>query len=549
MKPISLFAQYRQEFAGYSRKKFLQDLLAGLTVTAVALPLALAFGVASGATAAAGLITAIVAGIVIALLGGAPYQISGPTGAMSAVLILLAQKYGLPGVWVAGLLSGGILLALGLLRLGRIIHYIPSPVITGFTSGIALIIAIGQIDNFLGVHTPGSESAAFKLLGYFHGGFAPNWQAMALGGLVIALMLLWPKRWQARVPSSLAAIVVTTVLSSVLGWGVDTVGEIPRTLISKDHLAFSSIPWAHLGDMIGPAVTIAVLGMIESLLCGAVAGRMTGVPLQADQELVAQGVGNLLLPFVGGVPATAAIARTSVGIKSGGHTRVVSVVHAVGLLASMLALSSLMGRIPLSALAGVLIVTALRMNEWESIQYMFRSRFKAAITAFIVTMLCTVALDLTKAILAGVIISAVLFIKTIADLDVSVEQVDPERLRERGIDATGHCHRVKVAYLTGPVFFAAVNTLQTALTQVDDADVLIFSMRGVPLLDVCGLQALEQVTEKLRQRGCIVMLSGVQPSVQKMMQRGGLTETIGQDNIFWSADQAIVAAGERFQTC
>lgn len=546
MKPISLFTQYRQEFAGYSRKKFLQDLLAGLTVTAVALPLALAFGVASGATAAAGLITAIVAGIVIALLGGAPYQISGPTGAMSAVLILLAQKYGLPGVWVAGLLSGGILLALGLLRLGRIIHYIPSPVITGFTSGIALIIAIGQIDNFLGVHTPGSESAAFKLIGYFHGGFAPNWQAMALGSLVIALMLLWPKRWQARFPSSLAAIVVATVLSSMLGWGVDTVGEIPRTLIGKDRLVFSAIPWAHLGDMIGPAVTIAVLGMIESLLCGAVAGRMTGVPLQADQELVAQGVGNLLLPFVGGVPATAAIARTSVGIKSGGHTRVVSAVHAVGLLASMLALSSLMGRIPLSALAGVLIVTALRMNEWESIQYMFRSRFKAAITAFIVTMLCTVALDLTKAILAGVVISAVLFIKTIADLEISVEQVDADRLRQRGIDAGGHCHRVKVAYLTGPVFFAAVNSLQTALTQVDDADVLIFSMRGVPLLDVCGLQALEEVTERLRKRGCIVMLCGVQPSVHKMMQRGGLTDAIGQENIFWSADQAIVAAGERF---
>ncbi len=549
MRQTTLSQLYRQEFQGYTRAKFGQDLLAGLTVTAVALPLALAFGVASGATAAAGLITAIVSGLAIGLLSGAPYQISGPTGAMSAVLILLVQQFGLPGVWAAALMSGVILLALGLLRLGRIISYIPAPVITGFTSGISLIIAIGQLDNFLGVSTPGSESAALKLFGFFRGGFTPDWHAMALGALVIVLMLVWPKKWQARVPSSLAAIIIALGVSLALGWQVDTVGDIPRTLLPDERLTFASIPWAHLGDLLGPAITIAVLGMVESLLCGAVAGNMTGVNLHADQELIAQGIGNIALPFVGGVPATAAIARTSVGIKSGGHTRVVTVVHALGLLASMFALSGFMSRIPLAALSGVLMVTALRMNEWDSIRYMFRNRFKSAMAAFLVTMACTVALDLTKAIIAGVVISALLFIKTIAELSVTVQEVDPDRLRERGIANAGRCRHAKVAYLTGPVFFAAVDSLHAAFADLGTTHTLILSMRGVPLLDLCGLQALEKLASAYKDRNCTVMLAGVQPGVLKMMERGSLLRDIGPENLFWSADQAIVAAEERGCPC
>ncbi|HEU4745096.1 MAG TPA: SulP family inorganic anion transporter, partial [Anaerolineales bacterium] len=372
----SLARLYKDEFTGYSLAKFQQDLLAGLTVAAVALPLALAFGVASGASAAAGLVTAVLAGLIMGLLTGAPFQISGPTGAMSAVLIVLVSRYGLEGIWVAGLLSGALLLVIGLLRLGRFIAFIPAPVISGFTSGIALIIFIGQIDNLLGVKTPAVETAAQKFLGYFHGGFIPDFHTILLGLVVIGAMLLWPSKWNARFPASLLGIILATLLNWTLGWSTPMIGSIPQTLLLQDRLSLSNIPWANLGDFILPAFTITALGAVESLLCGAVGSNMTGIRLQANQELIAQGIGNMLIPFFGGVPATAAIARSSVGIKSGGQTRLVSIVHAVGILLSMFLFTSFMERIPLAALAGVLMVTAVRMNEWDAINFIFGKRFK-----------------------------------------------------------------------------------------------------------------------------------------------------------------------------
>ena len=429
----SLPELWKSELTGYTLDKFRKDLLAGLTVAAVALPLALAFGVASGATAAAGMVTAILAGVIIGALSGAPYQISGPTGAMSAVLILLAQKYGLPGIWIAGALAGALMLVIGLLRLGRFIAYIPAPVITGFTSGIALIIAIGQIDNFLGVKTPGTDSAALKWIGYFKGGFTPDWRAIALGGLVILTMIAWPKKWNARFPASLLGIVLATLLNALLNWPVKVIGAIPQTLLLSDRLTLAAIPWANLQDFAAPALTIAALGAVESLLCGAVASNMTGVRLQANQELIAQGVGNIVIPFFGGVPATAAIARSSVGIKSGGQTRLVSVIHALALLASMFVLAPVMSRIPLAALAGVLIVTAWRMNEWEAIHYIFGRRFKTAMITFGITMLATITLDLTQAILIGAFLSGAVFLSQIANMEIDVQDVDPEKLRQRGI--------------------------------------------------------------------------------------------------------------------
>ncbi|MEX1018597.1 MAG: SulP family inorganic anion transporter, partial [Litorilinea sp.] len=231
MPSLTLFQLYRREFSNYTTAKFRQDLLAGLTVAAVALPLALAFGVASGATAAAGLVTAIISGIVIGALSGAPYQLSGPTGAMSAVLIVISARYGLEGVWLTGLMAGVMILAVGLLRLGRFIAYIPAPVISGFTSGIAVIIFVGQMDNFFGVHLGESETAAQTLWLYLQGGWTPNWPSVALGGVVILLMLLWPVRWARVMPSSLAGIIVATLLAVASGWQIGTIGEIPRTIL------------------------------------------------------------------------------------------------------------------------------------------------------------------------------------------------------------------------------------------------------------------------------------------------------------------------------
>ena len=541
----SLARLYKDEFSNYSLAKFQQDLLAGITVAAVALPLALAFGVASGATAAAGLVTAILAGFLIGALGGAPYQISGPTGAMSAVLIVLAQRYGLEGIWVAGMLSGFLLLLIGIMRLGRFIAFIPSAVISGFTSGIALIIFIGQIDNFLGVKTEAAETAAFKLFGYFKGGFIPDWHAVIIGLVVILTMFLMPAKWSARFPSSLLGLILATLLNWTLGWSTQIIGDIPQTLLLGDRLSLGNIPWANLSDFIAPTLTITALGAVESLLCGAVGSNMTGVRMQANQELIAQGIGNMVIPFFGGVPATAAIARSSVGIKSGGQTRLVSIIHAVGLLLSMFLLTPLMEKIPLAALAGVLMVTAVRMSEWNAIKFMFGKMFKTDMIAFTVTMLATIVLDLTQAILIGSFLAGAVFLNKIASISIEVQEVDIDRLKQRGIETEGKCKHVRVAFLTGPLFFAAAGQFNEAFSDLKETHALILSMRGVSLIDTAGIEALHKLHERLHKQGGTLMFAGVHENARQMMERAGLIQTIGEENFFWSSDQAIVEAERR----
>ena len=541
----SLSRLYQDEFLNYSLARFQQDLLAGLTVAAVALPLALAFGVASGASAAAGLVTAILAGLIMGLLGGAPYQISGPTGAMSAVLIVLVTRYGLEGIWVAGLLSGALLLVIGLLRLGRFIAFIPAPVISGFTSGIALIIFIGQIDNLLGIKTPATETAAQKFIGYFHGGFVPNFQALTIGLVVIGTMLLMPKKWNARFPASLLGLILATLLNYALNWSTSMIGAIPQTLFLEQRLSLANIPFMNLADFIAPILTITALGAVESLLAGAVGSNMTGIRLQANQELIAQGIGNMLIPFFGGVPATAAIARSSVGIKSGGQTRLFSIIHAIGLLLSMFLLAPLMARIPLAALAGVLMVTAVRMNEWDAIKFIFGNRFKTDMIAFTITMLATIVLDLTQAILVGSVLAGAVFLNKIASIDINVQEVDIDRLKQKGIETEGKCQHVRVAFLTGPLFFAATGQFNEAFADLKETHALILSMRGVSLIDTAGIEAIHRLYERLHKQGGTLMFAGVHDNAKQMMERGGLVKTIGEDNFFWSSDQAIVEAERR----
>ena len=541
----SLKQLYVSEFKGYNPQKLRQDAMAGLTVAAVALPLALAFGVVSGATASAGLVTAIIAGFIFGALSGAPFQISGPTGAMSAVLVLLAQKYGLSGIWVAGLMSGAFLLIIGLLRLGRFIAFIPSPVITGFTSGIALIILIGQIDNFLGVKTPAAESSLIKLVNYFKPGYAPDWHTILLAGIVILTMLFWPKKWNVKFPASLLGIILATGLNAIVKWPVAVIGPIPQTLLLPDRLTIGSIPWTHLGDFLGPALTITALGAIESLLCGTVSSNMTGIRLQANQELIGQGIGNMIIPFFGGVPATAAIARSSVGIKSGGQTRLVSIFHSIGLLLSMFLLAPVMASIPLAALAGVLIVTAFRMNEWDSIFFMFKKRFKSAMIGFTITMVSTVAFDLTQAILIGSAIAVMLFISKIAQIDIVIQSVDPSKLQQRGITTEGEYPQVKVAYITGPLFFAAMGFFNEAFANLEGTGTLILSMRGVPLIDTAGIEAIEKLYEKINAQGGELMFAGTHDNAYNMLERAGLVSKVGRENFFWSSDQAILETEHR----
>lgn len=538
---------WQQEFAGYDGGRLRRDLVAGLTVAAVALPLALAFGVASNATAAAGLVTAILAGLIIGALSGAPYQISGPTGAMSAVLLVIVARHGLQGLWVAGILAGLIILALGIFRLGAVVNFIPAPVITGFTSGIALIIFIGQIDNFLGMSTPTHDTAALKAIGYLTQPFpAINWQSVLAGAIVLLTMVALPA-WSktARLPAALLGITLATAAAWALGWQLDLIGSIPNTIVLDDRYIPAADDLALLGQLVAPAAAIAALGAIESLLAGTVAGRMTGIKLNANQELIAQGVGNIIIPFFGGVPATAAIARMSVGIKAGGATRLVSIIHSGALLVAALFFGDLIGRIPMSALAAVLMLTAFRMNEWHLIRFYIKRRLKSPTTIMFATMLATIALDLTQAIVVGVVLSLLLFISQVSRLSVTPTDVDWDRMREAGFVHQEAIDGIKVVYVSGPLFFGAANQLVDAIESMQPCRALILSMRGVPLIDASGLHALEHIWHVQARRGALLYLTGLQYSVQRYIERAGLSEEMGGDKLFWSADQAINAAYNR----
>ena len=550
----------KHEFRGYNSAALMKDLMAGLTVTAVALPLALAFGVSSGADAASGLITAIIAGLVMSLLAGGYYQISGPTGAMAAILTSLVAGYGLDGVFIATLLAGILLLLAGILRLGKLTSFIPAPVITGFTSGIAIVIALGQIDNFFGTHSEGATAIA-KLASYGTLGFHPNLTSVGIGLFVVLFMVFFPKKWNAVVPASLVSIILTTAFSIFMGLDVPVVGTIPQTLFPEKRLVFSALDLSTITNLIMPAFSIAILGMIESLLCGASAGQMTGVRLKSNQELIAQGVGNILLPFFGGIPATAAIARTSVAIRSGAKTRLTGMFHAVGLLISMFLLAPVMSQIPMAALAGVLMVTAWRMNEWNSILYMFSHKFKGAMLEFLATMVATIAralfflyaalngivfcaylivFDLTIAILVGVVIGLIFLVSRLSFIEINYEKVDMDRLHVTDPALLNRYNNAMVAYITGPMIFANTQNVADISTKIGDCDTLLLSMRGVSNIDISCAQTLRTLIGNLRMKGVDVVLCGLPSRAMEMMRRTDLDEYVGKENFYWSVERALL---------
>ena len=531
--------QLRNEFRGYNGHKLSQDLMAGLTVAAVALPLALAFGVSAGATAACGLVTAIVAGLVISALTGGYYQISGPTGAMAAILGSLIGTYGMQGMFVATFLAGIMLLIAAVLHLGNLTAFVPAPVITGFTSGIAVIIAMGQIDNFFGTYSEGGSALA-KLASYGTLGFRPDLATTAVALFVTVLMVVFPKKWNAVVPASLIGIILATAATMLLGLEIATVGEIPQTLLLPDRLSPRAVDWSAVPALLAPAFSIAVLNMLESLLCGASAGRATGVRLNNDQELFAQGVGNLVLPLFGGIPATAALARTSVAVRSGAQTRLTGVFHAVGLLIMMFALAPVIRNVPLAALAGVLMVTAWRMNEWHAIRYMFSHRFKGAIAKFAVTMVCTIMFDLTVAIVVGVGLGLILMVARLSKLQINYERVDMSRLKNDDPVLNARYSNAMVAYITGPLLFANISVLEELPDRVAGCDTLLLSMRGVPTVDVSAAQTLQAILESFRERGVDVAICGLPTASMTMLRRAGIVELMGEQAFYWSVERALL---------
>lgn len=539
---LRLIHLWHDEFRGYNARTFQRDLLAGITVAAVALPLALAFGVASGATAAAGLVTAIIAGFVISALGGARFQISGPTGAMSAVLIVVASRYGLEGIWLASVMAGIMIVLMGIFKWGQIINFIPSAVITGFTSGIAVIILVGQIGNLLGIGPAQGDNSLLQLWNYFRIDQIPNLSAVGISLLVIVTMFMWPARFNAKFPGSLLALTLATALTSFLNLDIPVIGSIPQTILLEDRLRLTNIPWHHIGALIGPALSIAVLGAIESLLCGAVIGRQTGAKMDSIQELFAQGVGNIVVPFFGGVPATAAIARASVAVRSGAVTRLTGMIHAVTLLVAALALAPVISQVPLASLGGVLAVTAWRMNDWSGIRDIFRQRFHSDMAVFFVTLIATAVLDLTQAIVLGLGFSALIFVFRSSHAEVLTSPVSVEKMREMGYELHYDSDRILVVYVVGPLFFGTVHTFNTVLEKLNSNEDIILSLRTVPLIDTTGLSAIENLIDRLESEGRRVYLSGLTKPVQEKLDKASVLEKLGKDRVFWSADQAIIAA-------
>ena len=473
----------------------------------------------------------------MSLLAGAFYQISGPTGAMSAILLSLVARVGLQGVFLAGALAGVCLIIAGIFRLGKLTAYIPMPVITGFTSGIAIIIALGQIDNFFGTTSVG-ETAIQKLLSYGTLGFSPDLTTVIIGVCTVLFLIFFPKKWGAIVPPSLLAIILATATCMIFSINTATVGAIPTTLLPSTRLLFSSITLDQLKVVAVPAVSIALLGMIESLLCGASAGRMTKIRLKSDRELIAQGVGNLIVPFFGGVPSTAAIARTSVAIKSGAQTRLTGIIHGIGLLLSMLFLAPVMSNIPMASLAGILMVTAFRMNEWSAIKQFFKGKFKSSIAQYLITMIATVVFDLTIAIAIGIILALILLVSKFSQLRISYDKVDVDRLGGESSLAERHKNTL-VCYITGPLLFANTDAIDSIFSHACDSKILLLSMRAVPQMDISAGNALYELIESLQNNGVKVQFCGVSDDLMSMMKRLKIDTLVGANSYYWSATQAL----------
>ena len=366
-----------------------------------------------------------------------------------------------------------------------------------------------------------------------------NITALIVGTAVIVFMFAYPKKINQFFPSSRAAIILTTAANMIFKFDIPVVGNIPKTVFLNDRLDLSALAdWDTVKGVIIPAISIAALGLIESLLCGASAGRMKNEKLNANVELAAQGIGNMILPLFGGVPATAAIARTSVAIKSGGQTRITSVVHSAILLLSMFVLGGIMSMIPLSALAGVLIVTAWRMNEWVSIKSIFGKKIKTAILQFLITMTATVIFDLTAAIIIGVAFSIIMFVVKVSDMQVTVAEVDPGRLDDPEIDPDKLKYTC-VVYISGPLYFGTCAKLEEKISALGENYNVIFSMRGVTVADISGIEALHEYCERLISNGIMVYFSCVQPPVMSMIERCGLKERFHDDMFFWSTDTAF----------
>jgi SulP family sulfate permease len=531
----------------YSREQLVRDLTAGVIVGIVALPLSIAFAIASGVTPDRGLYTAIVAGFVISALGGSRVQIGGPTGAFVVIVYGIVQQYGVGGLTIATLMAGVILIGFGLARFGAAIRFIPHPVITGFTSGIAVIIASGEIKDALGLRM-GAVPAEFieRFQQYAQHFGTINWAATAICIGTVAIIMLWP-RLSRRIPGTLVALLAATILAQLAHLDMETIGSRFGALAAQlPHPVVPHVSYADAMRLVRPAFTIALLGAIESLLSAVVSDGMIGGQHRSNMELVAQGVANIVSPMFGGIPATGAIARTATNVKNGGRTPVAGMMHAVTVLLVTLFFGRWVGLIPMAALAGILLVVAYQMSEWR----VFRAELtspRSDVIVLLATFGLTVFVDLTVAIEVGMVLAAFLFMRRMAGL-AEVSQVSAEMLAEEVGDElrTQPVPRgVDVYEINGPFFFGAAETFKDTLARVaGKPKVLILRMRRVPAIDATGLHALKDVVLRSRRDGTTVLLCEVQEQPLQALQRSAWIEEIGEERILPTLDAAIARASE-----
>ena len=545
-----LFSTFKN---GYNKQKFVQDLLAGIIVGIVALPLAIAFGIASGATPEAGILTAIVAGFLISFFGGSQVQIGGPTGAFIVIVFGIIQEYGMNGLMIATFMAGAFLILMGILHLGTIIKYIPYPIVVGFTSGIALTIFATQIKDLFGLQI---DSVPADFLGKW-GVYAQhidtiNWWSLLVGLCSILIIVFMPKV-NRRIPGSLAAIILMTLATlglKALGIdGIETIGDRFSISSALPQPEVPQINWDSIRHLAQPAMVIAMLGAIESLLSAAVADGVIGDRHDSNQELVAQGIANMVSPLVGGIPATGAIARTMTNINNGGRTPVAGIAHAIVLALIYLFLMPLVKYIPMSCLAGILMVVAYNMSEWRSFRAILRNP-KSDIIVLLVTFFLTVIFDLTVAIEVGVLIACLLCMKRMAETtNVSVisDEIDPMA----DTDVQGNLEHliipegVKVYEINGPYFFGIGNKFEEMMGDMGGrAKVRIIRMRKVPFIDSTGVHNLSNMCRMCSQLGVKVVLSGVNPTVMKVLENAGMDDVVGKENICSHISLALNRAEE-----
>ena len=525
---------------GYDKQTLVQDLLAGVIVGIVALPLAIAFGIASGATPEAGILTAIVAGFIISFFGGSKVQIGGPTGAFIVIVYGIIQEYGMSGLCIATFMAGAFLILMGVLHLGTIIKYIPYPIVVGFTSGIALTIFATQIKDLFGLQIE-SVPAGFidKWVVYFQNFDTVSWWSLLIGVGSILLIVFTPKISR-KIPGSLVAIIVMTIvcliLRSVGVEGIETIGDRFSISTELPQAEVPNINWESITRLAQPAMVIAMLGAIESLLSAAVADGVIGDRHDSNQELVAQGIANMVSPLIGGIPATGAIARTMTNINNGGRTPVAGIAHAVVLALIYLFLMPLVKFIPMACLAGILVVVSYNMSEWRSFKAILRNP-KSDIIVLLVTFFLTVIFDLTVAIEVGVLIACLLCMKRMAETtNVSVlsDEIDPNADSDvmGNLDHLTIPEGVKVYEINGPYFFGIGNKFEEMMGDMGGrAKVRIIRMRKVPFIDSTGVHNLQNMCRMCSQMGVKVVLSGVNPKVMKVIEDAGMDDVVGKENI------------------